>query len=57
MFDTGATFKDVPITITRSTSSRSCPARRSSKVFGRASPKKVMSGLMSAISSSERTRC
>lgn len=42
--ETGATLRDVPITMTRSTRSLSCFVRRSWKVAGRSSPKKVISG-------------
>lgn len=42
--ETGATLREVPIIRTRSTRSRSCFVRRSWKVWGRPSPKKVMSG-------------
>lgn len=43
---TGATFSDVPITITRSASSRSWPIRRCENASGRSSPKKVISGYL-----------
>lgn len=42
--ETGATFKEVPITTTRSTRSLSWSIRRLWKVAGRSSPKNVMSG-------------
>lgn len=42
--ETGATLREVPIMRTRSTRLRSCFVRRSWKVWGRPSPKKVMSG-------------
>ncbi len=44
--ETGATFKDVPMTRTRSTRSRSWSINRSWNVAGRSSPKNVMSGFI-----------
>lgn len=44
--DTGATFIEVPMTITRSAIFASRSVRRSKKLFGSFSPKKVMSGFM-----------
>jgi hypothetical protein len=44
--ETGATLSDVPMTITRSTRSRSCSTRRRLNSSGRFSPKKVISGFI-----------
>ena len=44
--DTGATLRDVPMTMTRSTRSLSCLTRRSWKVSESASPKNVISGYL-----------
>ena len=42
--DTGATFIEVPMTMTKSTTSLSCSVRRSKNVLGSFSPKKVIFG-------------